>query len=145
MENYVNENTDFFNFQDDKFFTFQLICCFYFRYRLVRHTWNLNVNESLSLDATCTLNSALSHDLGIDLYVKNQNQVHHALVTEIFLSDLTLFCPTYKFISNSIKCELDFFYSWIMKFIFNARSVLTFRFTKSWIQSCCDSKQRFTN
>lgn len=77
------------------------------RYRLVRHTWNLNVNESLSLDATCTLNNASSYDLGIDLYVKNQNQVHHALVTEIFLSDLTLFCPTYKFIPNSIKCKFD--------------------------------------
>lgn len=80
-------------------------CFFFFRYRLVRHTWNLNVNESLSLDATCTLNNASSHDLGIDLYVKNQNQVHHALVTEIFLSDLTLFCPTYKFIPDSIKCK----------------------------------------
>lgn len=76
----------------------------YFRYRLVRHTWNLNVNESLSFDATCTLNSATSHDLGIDLYVKNQNQVHHALVTEIFLSDLKLFCPKNKFAPNSIKC-----------------------------------------
>lgn len=78
---------------------------FAFRYRLVRHSWNLNVNESLSLDATCTLNNATSNDLGIDLYVKNQNQVHHALVTEIFLSDLTLFCPTYKFIPDSIKCK----------------------------------------
>lgn len=78
------------------------------RYRMVRHTWNLNVNESLSFDATCTLNHAASHDLGIDLYVKNQNQVHHALVTEIFLSDLKLFCPTYKFVPNSIKCEWHF-------------------------------------
>lgn len=57
------------------------------------------------MDATCTLNNASSNDLGIDLYVKNQNQVHHALVTEIFLSDLTLFCPAYRFIPNSIKCK----------------------------------------
>lgn len=77
------------------------------RYRLVRHTWNLNVNESLCVDATCTLNDAASEDLGIDLYVKNQNQVHHALVTEIQLSDIKLFCPTYQLVADSIKCTCN--------------------------------------
>lgn len=79
-----------------------------FRYRLVRHTWNLNVNESLNVDTTCTLNNASSDELGIDFYVKNQNQVHHALVTEIILSDITLFCPAYKLIPDSIKCNSNF-------------------------------------
>lgn len=78
---------------------------FEFRYRLVRHTWNLNVNESLNVDATCTLNNLPSDDLGIDVYIKNQNQVHHALVTEISIGDLKLFCPTFRLKADSVKCK----------------------------------------
>lgn len=80
------------------------------RYRLVRHTWNLNVNESLCVDATCTLNNATSEELGIDVSVKNQNQVHHALVTEIFLTDIKLFCSSYQLTPDSIKCRFKYDY-----------------------------------
>lgn len=76
-----------------------------YRYRLVRHTWSFNVNESLSLDVNCTLDNVDSDDLGIDVYIKNLNQVHHPLMTEISLSDLKLFCSSYKLNNKKINCE----------------------------------------
>lgn len=109
------------------------ILIWHFRYRLVRHTWNLNVNESLNVDATCTLNNPPSDDLGVDVYIKNQNQVHHALVTEIFLSDLKLFCPTFKFRADSVKCKS---YSQLNRYFNNLIcEIIVFRLTKSRLQS----------
>lgn len=72
----------------------------------MRHTWNINVNESLSLDATCTLSNANADDLGLDVYIKNLNQVHHPLMTEISLSDLRLFCPSYRLNNSKLNCKL---------------------------------------
>lgn len=71
----------------------------------------MNVNESLSLDATCTLNNASSDELGLDVYIKNLNQVHHPLMTEISLSDLRLFCPVYKLNSNRMNCKYQMTHS----------------------------------
>lgn len=75
------------------------------RYRLIRHVWNINVNESVSVDATCTLDDIRSHDIGIDVYVKNLNQVHHPLITEIFLNKVDVLCPTYKLNPDKVNCE----------------------------------------
>lgn len=68
------------------------------------------MNESLSLDATCSLSSAGSSDLGLDVYIRNLNQVHHPLMTEISLSDMRLFCPAYKLNGNKLNCKSDFNY-----------------------------------
>lgn len=76
----------------------------------MRHTWNINVNESLSLDATCSVSSAGSSDLGLDIYIKNLNQVHHPLMTEISLSDMRLFCSVYKLNGKKLNCRLHFNY-----------------------------------
>lgn len=75
------------------------------KYRLVRHTWTLNVNESLCLDVNCNIGNAVTNELGIDVNIRNQNQVHHPLMTEISLSHLTLFCAKYELNKNKINCE----------------------------------------
>lgn len=75
------------------------------KYRLVRHMWTLNVNESLCVDVNCNISNTLTNELGLDVNIKNQNQVVHALMTEISLSHLTLFCDKYKLNPNRINCK----------------------------------------
>ncbi|KAL1402335.1 hypothetical protein pipiens_006143 [Culex pipiens pipiens] len=65
------------------------------KYRLVRHTWNFNVNESLLLDANCNVSNPVTNELGIDVNVRNLNQVHHPLMTEITVNEIVLYCSTY--------------------------------------------------
>lgn len=66
------------------------------KYRLVRHTWNFNVNESLLLDANCNVSNPITNELGIDVNVKNMNQVHHPLMTDITVNEIVLYCSTYQ-------------------------------------------------
>ncbi|XP_053675032.1 trafficking protein particle complex subunit 8 [Anopheles nili] len=66
------------------------------KHRLVRHTWKFNVNDSLLVDANCNLSNPTKRELGIDVNVKNLNQVHHPLMTEITINDLFLFCSVYE-------------------------------------------------
>lgn len=77
---------------------------FQFRHRLVRHMWNINVNESLSLEANCSIGNAATQELGLDINIKNLNQVHHPLMTEISVADLVLYCPVYDLKQNDITC-----------------------------------------
>ncbi|XP_058065337.1 trafficking protein particle complex subunit 8 [Anopheles bellator] len=66
------------------------------KHRLIRHTWNFNVNDSLLVDANCNISNPVKREIGIDVNVKNLNQVHHPLMTEITVNDLILFCSGYK-------------------------------------------------
>uniref|UniRef100_A0A240PL03 Trafficking protein particle complex subunit 8 n=1 Tax=Anopheles epiroticus TaxID=199890 RepID=A0A240PL03_9DIPT len=66
------------------------------KHRLVRHTWNFNVNDSLLVDANCNLSNPTKRELGIDVNVKNLNQVHHPLMTEIIINELYLYCSAYE-------------------------------------------------
>lgn len=75
------------------------------RHRLVRHTWNFNVNESLLLDANCNVSNPLTNELGIDVNVKNLNQVHHPLMTEIAVNEIVLYCSAYQLNPRKIVCE----------------------------------------
>lgn len=80
-------------------------CLLFVRYRLVRHMWQLNVNESLSLDANCSIGNSATQELGVDINIKNLNQVHHPLMTEISIADLILYCPIYELHENNITCK----------------------------------------
>lgn len=71
---------------------------------MVRHMWNLNVNESLSLEAISSIGNYQTQELGLDINIKNLNQVHHPLMTEIYLSDLVLYCPIYDIREKGIIC-----------------------------------------
>jgi hypothetical protein len=72
------------------------------KHRLVRHTWNVNVNESLMLEANCNVTSGLTNELGIDINLKNTNQMHHPLTTEITVNDVILYCSTNQLHQNKI-------------------------------------------
>lgn len=76
-----------------------------FRYRLVRHMWQLNVNESLCMGASCSIGNMATGELGVDVNIKNLNQVHHPLMTEIMLNDISLFSPTYQINSKKVICK----------------------------------------
>lgn len=101
------------------------------KYRLVRHAWTLNVNESLGVDANCNVSNTATNELGLDVIVKNLNQVHHPLMTEILLSDLTLFCRKYQLNKDKVNCEYI-----SMNIEDESESIPLFRrFTKSRMQS----------
>uniref|UniRef100_A0A336LLK1 CSON010132 protein n=1 Tax=Culicoides sonorensis TaxID=179676 RepID=A0A336LLK1_CULSO len=72
------------------------------RYRLVRHIWHMNVHESLNVGADCNIGNTETNELGIDLQIKNLNQVHHALMTNIMVSNVNLYCSQYELDSDSI-------------------------------------------
>lgn len=66
------------------------------KYRLVRHAWQLNVNESLALAVSANIGNMRTAELGCDVQVSNLNQVHHPLMTEIVPLSLHLFCGRYE-------------------------------------------------
>lgn len=72
------------------------------RYRLVRHIWNMNVHESLNVGADCNIGNTETNELGVDLQIKNMNQVHHALMTNIMVSNVNLYCSQYDLDYESI-------------------------------------------
>ncbi|XP_055690988.1 trafficking protein particle complex subunit 8 [Lutzomyia longipalpis] len=63
------------------------------KYRVLRHVWNFNVNESLLLEANCNVTYGRERQLGVDMSIKNLNQVHHPVMTEVYLHDLHLYSP----------------------------------------------------
>lgn len=75
------------------------------KYRLVRHSWHLNVNESLSCGVDCNIANLATNELGLNVNIKNLNQVHHPLMTEILISDVSLYCTTYKVNAKKIICK----------------------------------------
>lgn len=85
-----------------------LIYSFQIRYRLVRHMWQLNVNESLCMGASCSIGNMATGELGVDINIKNLNQVHHPLMTEIMLNDISLFSPTYQINSKKVICRCQY-------------------------------------
>lgn len=72
------------------------------KYRLVRHLWTINVHESLNATANCNIGDLETNELGVDLKIKNMNQVHHALMTNIIVSHVSLYCPKYSLDENRI-------------------------------------------
>lgn len=65
------------------------------KYRLIRHSWNLTVIESLALEANCNVTNVQTGHIGLDVVVRNLNQIHHPVAIEVMLNELLLFCPKY--------------------------------------------------
>lgn len=72
------------------------------KYRLIRHSWNLMVIESVVLETNCNVTNAAIHEVGVDVAVRNLNQVHHPISTEVAIDELVLFCPKYQLRSEDI-------------------------------------------
>ncbi|KAL1493024.1 hypothetical protein ABEB36_011167 [Hypothenemus hampei] len=62
------------------------------RYRLIRHSWNLSVQESIALNISAqnSYNSNKSQDLVLALKCTNLNKIHQSISTEITLLNLAL-------------------------------------------------------
>jgi len=82
-------------------FFIQLFC----RYRLIRHVWSFNVNESISVECNCHIINENTNNLGIDINVKNLNEIHHPLMTEILPYNLYLLCPNFKYNADNVFCK----------------------------------------
>lgn len=66
------------------------------KYRLIRHSWHLMVIESVALESNCNLTSPSSDEIALDVAIRNLNQVHHPVVTDIEVNELVLFCPKFR-------------------------------------------------
>ncbi|KAJ8941445.1 hypothetical protein NQ318_016077 [Aromia moschata] len=62
------------------------------RYRLVRHSWNLTVQESLAIDIStqASHNSKSIEELALAMKITNLNKVHNSVLTEVMLLNVGL-------------------------------------------------------
>ncbi|KAH1023667.1 hypothetical protein HUJ04_012829 [Dendroctonus ponderosae] len=62
------------------------------KYRLIRHTWNLSVQESITVDISTqnSYTSTTAEDLALALKTTNLNQIHNSISTEITLLNIAL-------------------------------------------------------
>lgn len=80
------------------------------KHRLVRHEWSFTVHECLQTEMNCVISNSSTMDLGLDLKLKNLNQIHHPYMTEIYVNSIELFSSNYKINSDKIICKyLNFF------------------------------------
>lgn len=54
------------------------------------------VIESLALESNCNLTNAMRGEIAVDVAVRNLNQIHHPVSTEVMVNELVLFCPKYR-------------------------------------------------
>ncbi|XP_055378418.1 trafficking protein particle complex subunit 8 [Condylostylus longicornis] len=72
------------------------------RYRLVRHEWDINVFECLQAEVTTVVGNLMTNELGLDVHLKNMNQEHHPLMTEVYINSIEMYCPKYKLNTDRI-------------------------------------------
>ena len=73
------------------------------KYRLIRHSWNLVVTDSMSLEANCNLTNPVTGEIGLDVALRNLNQVHHPVSTEVAVNELFLFCPKFRLRGDVVR------------------------------------------
>ena len=78
-----------------------------FRYRLVRHEWDFNVNECLQAEVNCVISNLVTNDFGLDVDIKNINQEHHLLMTELYINSLDLYCSRFKLSAEKLICNIN--------------------------------------
>ncbi|XP_075215467.1 trafficking protein particle complex subunit 8 homolog l(3)76BDm isoform X2 [Lycorma delicatula] len=69
------------------------------RYRLVRHSWPISVYESLQVSAIAIRSCSSCHKketLNLRLRVKNNNQIHDPLLTEISIQLISLYSQSWQ-------------------------------------------------
>lgn len=75
-----------------------------FRYRLVRHTWQLSVQESVSVETVYqqSLNSKAVEQIILSIKVTNLNKVHHTILTEISLLKIALLSTKWLLLNETM-------------------------------------------
>lgn len=77
----------------------------YVKHRLVRHEWSFMVHECLHTELSCVVSNVTTDSLGLELALKNMNQIHHPYMTEIYVNSIELLSSTYKIDPNTIICK----------------------------------------
>lgn len=75
------------------------------KHRLVRHEWTFMVHECLLTELSCVVSNTVTNRLGLDLKLKNINQIHHPYMSEIYVNSIELLSSTYKFDSTKVICK----------------------------------------
>lgn len=75
-----------------------------FRYRLVRHSWNLTVQESISVDVSLqeSHNATKVEELVMAIKATNLNKVHSSISTEITLLNVGVLSKYWKLSKNIV-------------------------------------------
>ncbi|KAL3290126.1 hypothetical protein HHI36_023491 [Cryptolaemus montrouzieri] len=75
------------------------------RYRLVRHSWNLSVQESIEINITPLQsgNSKFVEELSIGVKASNLNKTHNSVLTELSLANISLLSKRWVFIGNIVS------------------------------------------
>lgn len=65
----------------------------------------------MSVEANCNIANEETNELGLDLSLRNVNQIHHLLMAETLIGNVHLFCSKYTLDSSRIHCKYLFFES----------------------------------
>lgn len=77
----------------------------YVKHRLVRHEWSFMVHECLLTELSCVVSNTVTNSLGLDLKLKNMNQIHHPYMTEVYVNSIELLSSTYNINSDKVICK----------------------------------------
>lgn len=74
------------------------------KYRLVRHVWNLSIQESIKVSAITqqSSNSKTSEQLTFSVTATNMNKVHHSFVTEISILNAALLADDWALLNDVV-------------------------------------------
>ncbi|XP_037938584.1 trafficking protein particle complex subunit 8 [Teleopsis dalmanni] len=82
------------------------------KYRIVRHTWKFNVHECLRTDIACVVANNVSGELGLNVNVKNENEMHHPVMAEVYIDSLALYCENFMlnpekfYVTNNLELSV---------------------------------------
>lgn len=96
------------------------------KYRLVRHNWKFNIHECLHSEVTCVLSNSVTGELGLNVDVRNENKLHHPLMSELYINSLALYCDQFQLNKDKFYCKLINF-----SFYFNFLTIVCFNSNKS--------------
>lgn len=77
----------------------------YVKHRLVRHEWSFIVHECLLTELSCVVSNTETNSLGLDLKLKNMNQIHHPYMTELYVNSIELLSSAYKIDPDKVICK----------------------------------------
>lgn len=80
------------------------------KYRLVRHNWKFNIHESLHAEVSCVVCNDVTGELGLNIEIRNENKLHHPLMSELYINSLALYCDQFKLNKDKFYCKHGFYF-----------------------------------
>lgn len=83
------------------------------RYRLVRHVWNLSIQESINVNVTAqqSCNSKSLEQLTLSVTATNMNKIHHPVVTEISVLNAAVLAEDWTLLNDIVAPQSIKLYS----------------------------------